>query len=146
METHLSIRSRLTSALIWLQSQIKVRREKGGGTALSGFMTIAIVMMMGKVVSFLKDACVARHFGVSDPLDTFVLAFSFLSFLACMIGGGMPEAFIPGFAQVAHQRSTLAAHRLGMQLALVNGVTLLACERIDVSDSTVDNRIPRKRI
>jgi putative peptidoglycan lipid II flippase len=126
MDSLISIRSRLSSVLIWLQSQIRARRERGRGAALSGFMTIAVVMMLGKVVSFVKDACVARHFGISDALDTFILAFSLLSFLACMIGGGMPEAFIPGFAQVSHRRSIDAAHRLGMQLAVVNASVLSA--------------------
>ena len=125
MDSPISIRGRLSSALIWLQGQVRARREKGGGAALSGFMTVAVVMMLGKVVSFLKDASVARHFGISDPLDAFVLSFSLLSFLACMIGGGMPEAFIPGFAQVSHRRSLDAAHRLGMQLSLVNAAILL---------------------
>lgn len=126
MDAFFAIRNGLTTGFSWLHRQLSTRRGERGGAAFSGFMTIVVVMMTAKVVSFVKDACVARHFGTGNELDAFMLAFSLLSFTACMIGGGMPEAFIPGFAQAYHQRSKRDAHSLGLQLAFVNGAILLA--------------------
>ena len=93
---------------------------------LSGFLTVAGLTLLAKSMSFLKDAAVAGRFGTSESLDAFLLAFSLLSTLASMLGVGMPEAFLPAFAGVAHDRSLLHAHRLGVQMAFFNGSCLFA--------------------
>src|SRR4029079_9928053 len=90
-----------------------------------GFMTVASLTLVAKTVSFAKEAAVARHFGIGDELDAFVLSFTFLSFLSAMLGGGMPSAFLPVFSRLAHQRSGEAAHRLALQMALCTVVTFV---------------------
>ncbi len=90
-----------------------------------GFMTVASLTLVAKSVSFLKEAAVARHFGIADELDAFVLSFTLLSFLAAMLGGGMPDSFLPVFTRLLHRRGRESAHRLGLQMALCNLVTFV---------------------
>ncbi len=93
---------------------------------LSGFLTVAGLTLLAKSMSFFKDAAVAGRYGTSESLDAFLLAFSLLSTLASMLGCGMPEAFLPAFSGVTHDRSLQQAHRLGVQMALFNATCLIA--------------------
>lgn len=92
---------------------------------IQGFMTVASLTLVAKTVSFLKEAAVARDFGIADELDAFVLSFTLLSFLSAMLGGGMPNSFLPVFTRLLHHRGRENAHRLGMQMALCNVATFL---------------------
>jgi putative peptidoglycan lipid II flippase len=92
---------------------------------LTGFVTVALLTLCAKAMSFFKDATVAHHFGTADELDAFLLAFSFLSFLAAVFGGGMPEAFLPAYATVKHEQSDASAQRLAVQATIWHGVSLL---------------------
>ena len=69
---------------------------------LHGFVTVAGLTLMAKAVSFLKDADVVRRFGISDDLDAFALAFGVHTFASGMLGGGIPNAFLPAYAVLQH--------------------------------------------
>lgn len=90
-----------------------------------GFITVASLTLVAKTVSFFKEAAVAGQFGIADDLDAFVLSFTLLSFLSAMLGGGMPDSFLPVFSRVLHQRGPESAHRLGLQMTICNLVTLV---------------------
>jgi len=90
----------------------------------SGFVIVAGLTLLAKAVSFFKDAVVAHRFGTANELDAFMLSFSLLSFLAAVVGGGMPEAFLPAFARLSNERSLRRAHRLGIQMMLCNLIVL----------------------
>ena len=91
---------------------------------LHGFATVAVLTLASKAVSFFKDATVAHRFGTADELDAYVLAFTFWSFLASVLGCGLPEAFVPAFSEVRHQRSMHRAQRLGVQAGFSHAVIL----------------------
>jgi putative peptidoglycan lipid II flippase len=91
---------------------------------MRAFLTVAGLTLLGKTLSFFKDAAVAAQFGVCDPLDAFIYAFGLLATLAALWGGGMPEAFLPSYAEVRQQRGTVAAARLGMQALLMQALGL----------------------
>lgn len=97
-----------------------------GSRMVSGFMLVALLTVGSKAVSFLKDAAVARQFGTGDALDAFMLSFGFLTFAAALIGGGLPEAFLPVYSGTLHRRGTRRAHRLGVQSCLIHAGSLLA--------------------
>ncbi len=97
---------------------------------VSGFVLVALLTVGSKAVSFLKDAAVARQFGTGDALDAFMLAFGFLTFLAALIGGGLPEAFLPMYAETLHQKSDEQAQRLAVQSCLVHALSLLLISAI----------------
>lgn len=94
------------------------------GALLSGMFIVAALTLVAKAVAFSKDAIVAHRFGTGDALDAFLLAFSLLSFLAALIGGGLSEAFLPVHSQVRHRRGMRRAWRLAAQSALWNVTTL----------------------
>jgi putative peptidoglycan lipid II flippase len=124
---HNGARESFTALLPWrrgvemlrgvLQSRILV-------AMLHGFATVAMLTLLAKAVSFFKDATVAHRFGTSDGLDAYVLAFTFWSFLASVLGCGLPEAFVPAFSEMRHQRSFRRAQRLGVQSAFSHAVIL----------------------
>lgn len=105
-----------------------VRDFTAGGVLvrmLQCFMTVASLTLVAKTVSFFKEAAVAGHFGIADELDAFVLSFTLLSFISAMLGGGMPDSFLPVFTRLQHRQGDECAHRLGLQLTLCNLVALL---------------------
>jgi putative peptidoglycan lipid II flippase len=91
---------------------------------LSGVATVAALTLVAKAASFFKDAAVAHRFGTADSLDAFLLSFSFLTFLAAVVGGGLPEAFLPAYAELNHKRGLRRAQRLGVQATVWNVITL----------------------
>ena len=91
---------------------------------LSGVATVAVLTLVAKGMSFVKDAAVAHRFGTSDLLDAFLLSFSLLSFLAAVVGGGLPEAFLPAYAELRHRRGMQRAQRLAVQACLWNLIVL----------------------
>lgn len=91
---------------------------------LSGVAMVAALTLVAKAASFFKDATVAHRFGTSDALDAFLLSFSFLSFLAAVVGGGLPEAFLPVYAGLRHRRGLRRAQRLAVQASVWNVISL----------------------
>lgn len=91
---------------------------------LSGVAMVAALTLVAKAASFFKDAAVAHRFGTSDSLDAFLLSFSFLTFLAAVVGGGLPEAFLPAYAELKHGRGLRRAQRLAVQTSVWNVVSL----------------------
>jgi len=96
-----------------------------GSRMVSGFVLVAMLTVMSKAVSFVKDAAVARQFGISDELDAFMFSFGLLTFIAALIGGGLPEAFLPLYAEVTHLKDARRARRLAVQSSLIHGLSLV---------------------
>ena len=106
----------MRAASIPLKSHLRAWMARGLASRLvSGFFLVALLTVAGKGVSFVKDAVVARTFGTSDAMDAFVLAFGFLGFAASVLGGGLPEAFLPHYAELKHRRGQRRAQRLAVQ-------------------------------
>lgn len=95
-----------------------------GSRIVSGFVLVALLTVGSKAVSFVKDAAVARHFGTGDELDAFLVSFGLLTFLAALVGGGLPESFLPVYAEVSHLKTRRRAHRLGIQSTVLHALSL----------------------
>ncbi len=118
----------MANALLPLRSRLREALHQGLGSHLvSGFLWVAVLTVFGKGISFVKDAAVARWFGTQDEMDAFVLAFGFLGFAASVLGGGLPEAFLPHYTGLKHRRGPHRAWRLGTQVAVVQAFVLIAC-------------------
>jgi putative peptidoglycan lipid II flippase len=91
----------------------------------SGFVLVALLTLGSKALSFVKDAVVARQFGTSDSLDAFMFSFGFLAFLAALVGGGIPESFLPMYAEMRYQQSEGRAYRLAVQSCMVHALVLI---------------------
>ncbi len=110
-----------------LKTHLRAWMARGLASRLvSGFFLVAFLTVAGKGVSFVKDAVVARTFGTSDAMDAFVLAFGFLGFAASVLGGGLPEAFLPHYAELKHRRGLRRAQRLAVQGVLGQLASLAA--------------------
>lgn len=113
---------------IALPSPLRALIAKGAGSAMvSGFLLVAMLTVVGKIVSFVKDAVVAAKLGTADDLDAFMLVFGFFSFAATVLAGGLPEAFVPAYAEWRERKGQRRADRLGVQVAVWHLAALLVC-------------------
>lgn len=67
----------------------------------------------------------AHQFGTSDSLDAFMFSFGFLVFLATLVGGEIPESFLPVYAEMRYQKSEVRAHRLAVQSCVLHALVLI---------------------
>lgn len=115
----------MRAASVSLKTQLRAWMTRGFASRLvSGFVLVALLTVFGKGVSFVKDAALARWFGTSDTMDAFVLAFGFLGFLASVLGGGLPEAFLPHYAELKQRRGPARASRLAVQAVFGQALAL----------------------
>ncbi len=94
---------------------------------VSGFLLVALLTMVGKIVAFAKDALVADKLGTADELDAFMLVFGFFTFAGSVLAGGLPESFVPAYAELRERRGLRRASRLGVQCAAFHFAALLIC-------------------
>ncbi len=94
---------------------------------VSGFLLVALLTMVGKIVAFAKDALVANKLGTASELDAFMLVFGFYTFIGSVLGGGIPESFVPAYAELRERRGLRRAYRLGIQSVASHLVALLIC-------------------
>ncbi|MDZ4404175.1 lipid II flippase MurJ [Prosthecobacter sp.] len=113
---------------IALPATLRSLLARGAGSAMvSGFLLVAMLTMVGKIVSFAKDAVVAAKLGTADELDAFMLVFGFFSFACTVLAGGLPESFVPAYAELRERRGQRRADRLGVQCAAWHFAALLVC-------------------
>lgn len=98
-----------------------------GSVVVTGFVLVALLTLVGKIVAFAKDAVVAAKLGTADDLDAFMLVFGFFSFAATVLAGGLPESFVPAYAELRERRGLRRAERLGVQCAAWHFAALLVC-------------------
>jgi putative peptidoglycan lipid II flippase len=94
---------------------------------VSGFLLVALLTMVGKIVAFAKDALVANKLGTAGELDAFMLVFGFYTFIGSVLGGGIPESFVPAYAELRERRGLRRAYRLGIQSVASHFTALLIC-------------------
>ncbi len=94
---------------------------------VSGFLLVALLTMVGKIVAFAKDALVANKLGTASELDAFMLVFGFFTFIGSVLGGGIPESFVPAYAELRERRGLRRAYRLGIQSVASHFAALLIC-------------------
>jgi putative peptidoglycan lipid II flippase len=111
-----------------LPAPLRALFARGAGSAMvSGFLLVALLTMVGKIVSFAKDALVADKLGTASELDAYMLVFGFFTFLGSVLGGGVPESFVPAYAELRERRGLRRAYRLGVQSAACHFAVLLTC-------------------
>lgn len=113
------------TAARFFQFAVTLLRRGAGSRMVSGFVLVAALTVAAKLVSFLKDAAVARFFGTGDELDAFLMAFGLLAFACSLVGGALPEAFLPVYAGRRHRGGRRRAQRFALQSAVMHGGILL---------------------
>lgn len=118
--------SRLHALITQFKNRTRSLLLRGAGSrVVSGFMLVAVLTVGSKAVSFLKDATVARQFGTGDSLDAFLVSFGLLTFFAALMGGGLPESFLPIYAETSHLKNKRRASRLALQSTFLHALSLL---------------------
>ena len=111
-----------------LPAPLRALLARGAGSAMvSGFLVVALLTMVGKIVAFAKDAVVASKLGTASELDAYMLVFGFFTFVGSVLGGGIPESFVPAYAELRERRGLRRAYRLGVQCAASHFAALLTC-------------------
>ncbi|MHB1083198.1 MAG: murein biosynthesis integral membrane protein MurJ [Prosthecobacter sp.] len=111
-----------------LPAPLRALLARGAGSAMvSGFLLVALLTMVGKIVAFAKDALVANKLGTASELDAFMLVFGFYTFIGSVLGGGIPESFVPAYAELRERRGLRRAYRLGIQSVASHFAALLIC-------------------
>ena len=111
-----------------LPAPLRSLLARGAGSAMvSGFLLVALLTMVGKIVAFAKDALVADKLGTADELDAFMLVFGFFTFAGSVLAGGLPESFVPAYAELRERRGLRRADRLGLQCGAWHFGALLIC-------------------
>jgi putative peptidoglycan lipid II flippase len=111
-----------------LPAPLRSLLARGRGSAVvSGFVLVALLTMVGKIVAFAKDAVVAAKLGTASELDAFMLVFAFFTFASTVLAGGLPESFVPAYAELRERRGQRRADRLGIQCAAWHFAALLIC-------------------
>ncbi|MBN8417868.1 MAG: polysaccharide biosynthesis C-terminal domain-containing protein [Verrucomicrobia bacterium] len=111
-----------------LPAPLRAFFARGAGSAMvSGFLLVAVLTMVGKIVAFAKDALVANKLGTASELDAFMLVFGFYTFISSVLGGGIPESFVPAYAELRERRGLRRAFRLAIQSVASHFAALLIC-------------------
>ena len=113
----------LRAAAVWKSSSINRK------ITLS-VVVIAMATFLVRCVTAGREVIVAYHFGTSDVIDAFVIAFVVPSFLFSIVVGSIRSSLIPTFIQIIDNEGEAKAHRMASNvmaviLALSVALTLL---------------------
>jgi putative peptidoglycan lipid II flippase len=109
----------------WLTEPINLGVVRAAGT-------VAVFAVAGNVAALLRDAVVARRFGLGDDLDAYLTALLLPTLAISVISGSLTVALLPVYVGVRERDGRLAAHQLVARsmgwavLALVAVALLLA--------------------
>jgi len=74
--------------------------------------TVAIFAVAGNVAALLRDAVVARRFGLGDELDAYLTALLLPTLAISVISGSLTVALLPVYVGVRERDGRVAAHQL----------------------------------
>ena len=81
-------------------------------------VTILIMTLAVKGVTFVKEVLVAARFGTGDELDAFLIAFLIPSLVINVLGATLGAVFIPAYVEIRESRGATQANRLVGDLVL----------------------------
>jgi putative peptidoglycan lipid II flippase len=82
------------------------------GRILSAGITIALFTLVARSAGVAKELAVANHYGTSEALDAFLIAFLIPSFAASVIAGSLNASLIPTYIEVREKKGKEEALRL----------------------------------
>jgi len=85
----------------------------------SAALIVAMVTLLVRVFSVVKETRVANTFGVGDSLDVFLMAYVLPSFAIAVFAGSFYSAFIPVLVSVREQDGHASAKQLFSSIAFI---------------------------
>lgn len=117
------------------RSLIKKIWKKFQGQLFSNMLTVAVVSLLVKGIAFFKEILIADTFGISELLDTYLIAVLVPSFVQNVFIGSYSSVFIPNYvAEKSHQQQSIGAFQgssfiITLALALIMmGITYLGID------------------
>lgn len=89
-------------------------------------LTIAVLTLFVRVVGLLREMAIAAHFGTSNEVDAYLMAFLLPNFVVNVLAGSLNAAFIPIFMEVREKQGAVAAHQLLSTILIATTALLLA--------------------
>ena len=102
----------------WRESSVNTR-------IFAAMVTVGGFTVLVKLAAGAKELIVAYHFGTSDVLDAFLIAFVLPGFAITLIYGSLNAALIPTYIQVREQEGKEAAQHLSSSIMISSGGLLL---------------------
>lgn len=113
------LRSGLRAAAVWKSSATNRK-------ITASVLIIAVATLIVRSVTAGREIVVAYHFGTSDAIDAFVLAFVVPSFIFSIVVGSIRSSLIPTLVRVNDQEGEDAANRLASNvMAVILAISVL---------------------
>lgn len=93
---------------------------------LYSLLSVGSFTVLSKLVAVLRDLVIASHFGTSDPLDAFIIAFLLPNFAIGVISGSLTSSLLPSLLITREREGKAAEHRLIKTMMLLTLVATLA--------------------
>lgn len=120
----------LTRTRTWFEASTNRR-------ILGAAATVAILSLVVRAASLVKDLAVAYRFGTGDALDAFLIAVLLPSFAINVVASSLNAAFVPIFIELREREGAASADRLFRSvLALSLGILVLVSVALALSFSS----------
>ncbi|WP_282116056.1 murein biosynthesis integral membrane protein MurJ [Cellulophaga baltica] len=90
------------------------------------FFIVGVVTLLVKIISFYKEALIARTFGLSELLDTFYLSILIPTFLQTVFIGSLKNLFIPNYIVESKKGNDVGSFQSVSFLIVLILVTILS--------------------
>jgi putative peptidoglycan lipid II flippase len=98
--------------------------KKYHGQLLSNMLTVGLVSLLVKGISFFKEIIIADTYGVSELLDTYLIAVLVPSFVQNVFIGSYNSVFIPNYVAEKNENKNIAAFQ-GSSFIITASLALL---------------------
>jgi len=109
-----------------------------GRRIAAGVLTFALLTVVVSLLGLLREKVTAHHYGTSDELDAFLIAFAYLRFALFSVGSSAEISFLPAYIETKETAGSRAAAELlattslllSVLLALVGAGLVVAAPRL----------------
>jgi putative peptidoglycan lipid II flippase len=102
------------------------RRQSIRRRLLSALVVVGAVTLAARGASVVRELIIARHFGLSDSIDAFYMAYLVPSFLINVIAGSVASALVPTYIRVREARGVSSGQQLTTAVLIRTIALLLA--------------------
>jgi len=101
------------------------RRKTVNRRIFAAAVVVAVLTLIAKFSSVVKDLVVAHQFGIGDAVDAYLIAYMLPSFMINLISGSFSPAFMPAYLRLRKRDDGAAAQRLVSSMMMIGAGFLL---------------------
>ena len=125
----------LRASAVWKSSSINRK-------ITSSVLIIAAATLLVRSLTAGREIVVAYHFGTSDAIDAFVIAFVVPSFVFSIVVGSIRSSLIPTFVRISDNDGELAASRMASNVMAAIMAVSVALTAFHLADRRHADRLP----